>query len=210
MSKLLGGIFILLLSYSVNATLITSGSGAAVSNIDASANFEDVLALNSNPYSEDGLLFSRTGLSFNNNGCGYAGCTTHTPFDGFSGNYMYGVGNGYFQIETSDSSVFYGLEFIVGTGLGSLDINLSWETFLNGVQTDAGSFNSSAGSVVGFTDNVGFDSLRLSQNGFSSYGGTAFDSVKADLSVSVPEPTSIAILGLGLVVIGFSRKKKTS
>ena len=74
-----------LLSTSAFATVIQSvGAGSAVSTVQGSADFESQNALNDNPYSEGGMLFSRTGLSFNNNGCGFANsnplCVGHQGF----------------------------------------------------------------------------------------------------------------------------------
>jgi hypothetical protein len=201
-----------LLSPFASATIITTGSGAATSYIDAVASFEDISALYSNPYIENGMSFFRQDLSFNNNNCGFAGCLNHTPFAGFSGNYMYGTGSGFFEIGLlNNNDLFYGLEFVLGTGFYSTNISLSWETYLNGSRTDSGVINTTAGTIVGFADVAGFNLLRFSENGFNVYGAAAFDSVHADLTGSraqIPEPLSLALFGLGIAGLGFTRRKQ--
>ncbi|MEN8206880.1 MAG: hypothetical protein ABFS24_12830 [Pseudomonadota bacterium] len=61
-------------TYSFATVTQSLGVGSAVSSINATADFESINALNDNHYVEAGLKFSRTNLSFDNNGCGYAGC----------------------------------------------------------------------------------------------------------------------------------------
>lgn len=74
-----------------------------MTSVDASADFESTDALSDNQYYEGGMAFSRTGLPFNNNGCGYAGCGYHTGFyPGFSGNYMSLVESGTFSLTSVD------------------------------------------------------------------------------------------------------------
>ena len=64
------------------------------------------------------MSFSRTNLSFNNNSCGLAGCSSHPGFYSgatpFVGNYIYVTGNGgYFNIKSTGVD-FTALEFISG------------------------------------------------------------------------------------------------
>ncbi len=192
------------------ATVFTSGAGSAVSSVDASADFENTAALYGNPYVEDGISFSRTGLSFNNNGCGYAGCTYHSGFFGsptpFSGNYMYGTGSGgTFTIETTLGKVFTALEMILGSGGSST--NFSWTTYLGGATVSSGiTATLDVPSIHGWSDINGFDKLVFSAGNTAP----AFDTVKAQYSVSaVPVPAAgvllLAAIG-GLGVAGRRRK----
>ena len=188
--------------------ITSTGSGTAVSSVDATADFESQAALNDTIYVENGLSFSRTGLSYNNNGCGYAGCDGHAPFDGFTGNYMYGVGtDGYFDITTTGSDIFYGLEMVIGTGYSDPNMILAWTTFRDGIETASGTYDILATSVFGIADTDGFDTLRLTQ--ISVGYAPAFDTVRADLGyASVNEPATAILFMLGLAGIVGSRKKR--
>ena len=185
--------------------VVSTGSGTAVTSIDATADFESQAALYDSLYIENGLAFSRTGLSYNNNGCGYAGCTGHAAFAGFTGNYMYGVGTGgYFDIETAGSDIFYGLEMVVGTGYADTNVTVSWTTFLDGVQTSAGTYDILAGSVFAIADSGGFDMLRFTE---LPNAAPAFDTVKAQFA-QVSEPGTAILFILGLAGVLSTRKKK--
>ena len=174
------------------------GVGSAVSSIDASADFESISALNENPYAEGGLEFSRTNLSFNNNGCGYAGCLGVAGFyPGFSDNYMYGSlkgKGGFFEMSVEGGRLFYGLEFVAGAGWDDFSgITFSWEAFKGGLLVGSGTFKLSSVSVVGFSDIDGFDTLRYT-NYVDAIDETApaFDSVRAQTSFT-PIPTAVTI-----------------
>lgn len=190
------------------ATVQTIGTGTAVTTVNAAANFESVAALNDNPYLEDGLSFSRTDLSFNNNGCGYAGCAGHIGFAGFTGNYMYGTGSGAFTMAATGTNTFYGLEFMIGTGFFSSALNAQWQAFNNGVLVGSGSFSATAGNIVGFKNASGFDALVFSDG--VSFNAPAFDNVRAQYVANVPEPTSIALFGLGLAGLAGLRRRKAA
>ena len=198
-SRLLSAATIAVISFSTSsfATVTQSlGAGSAVSSINASADFESTTSLYDNPYVEGGLEFLRTNLSFDNNGCGYAGCPGNTGFyPGFSGNYMYGDGGGgFFEISAEGGGLIYGLEFIAGAGWGDFSrVTFSWEAFKDGLSVGSGTFNLSSVSVVGFSDIDGFDTLRYT-NFVSVFSSTspAFDSVRAQLS-SIPISRSVAI-----------------
>lgn len=198
----------LLVAQSATANVVQSvGEGSAVTSVNASADFENMASLNANPYSEGGLLFSRTNLSFNNNGCGYSGCSGHTGFNGFTGNYMYGTGTGgSFSISALGAALIYGLEFKVGSGYGVNNTSVGWQAFLGGNQVGAGSIASFAvGQVIGFASATGFDELRYTDlNGFSA---PAFDSVRAQLApATVPVPGSVWLFGSALIaLLGFNR-----
>lgn len=200
------------------AVSLTTGAGSAVSRVDGAATFESVAALNGNPYLEGGLSFSRTGLSFDNNGCGFAGCAGHDGIKGFSGNYMYGAGRGYFEIRRASGERFSGLEFLVGSGIPSVLVSVVWTAYLQGGVVGSGQLAGlAAGTVVGFGGGD-FDTLRYTDiatnNGLPNV--PAFDTVNAQFAgapgtgpAAAPEPAAWAtmILGLGLAGAGLRRRR---
>ena len=195
------------LAKTANAGLIqTFGTGAAVSNVDAQADFESTAALFDNPYFEDGLSFSRTGLTFNNNSCGYAGCVG--SFNYYSGNYMYGTGSSssYFSMFSPTGQSFFGLEFQAGVSWTTP--SFFWEAFSQGISVGSGSGTlANQSTILGFSSTDGFDELRY---GWTN-GAVSFDTVRAQLySTEVPEPSTLAIFALAMMGLASRRFKKQS
>lgn len=192
------------------AVIQTTGTGSAVTAVNGSAAFESTAALYDNPYSEGGMLFSRTGLSFDNNSCGYAGCAGHSGFIGFSGNYMYGVGSGYFIITAGTGTLFRGLEFVTGSGYSGIESQtIVWEAYNGATLMGSGSVDLPIGAVIGFSDAAGFDSLRYTDNGAYGQNAPAFDTVRAQFdSVAVPEPSTLGLAALGALLLGAFRRRR--
>lgn len=188
----------------------TTGSGSAVTTVNASADFESQAALVV-PYTENGLLFTSVGLSQDNNGCGFAGCKP-AYFSYFAGNYEYGFGNGYFQIQSVDGTAFAGLEFMAGTGYGNSTSSVVWQAFSNNVLVGSGSTYVSNGTVVGFSGS-NFDTFTYTDDGSRGGNAPAFDSVKAQFASAtgaVPEPATWAMMLAGFGMIGLAARKRSA
>jgi len=211
-------------------TVFSTGAGSAVSTVNRIATFDSINAngLSLLGYTEDSLIISVDDISF----VGFDAFT-----DGVGSMFHYGNGGNtaFVTITPTDNVDFVGLEFKAGLG-NSQDLFLTWETYRNNVLTGSGQEQVPRGTIVGFSDVLGFDELRVaahlnSGDNFGDHQAIAIDDLKVQLFQStvvvggkiIPIestsllissaqtfswmiPVTLSILGIGLFVV--SRKSE--
>jgi hypothetical protein len=186
-----------------NATLITTGSGTAVTSSDLNAYFDTLTPGDDlTSYTEGGLNIFAPGTHCCKNGTYYES----------------GGNNSWISISTTTNSPMYGIEFLDDQWwrIGSTGY-MFWETSLNGNITDSGmDFAVLTGDVIGFFDSNGFDMLRVGINNSPNQGlgysqAIAIDNLSVQTSLSsqaVPEPSTLAIFALGIMGLAARRFNK--
>jgi len=163
----------------------------------------------SGPYTEDSIKVEQI-----NPDAGNDIWLTLGSMEGAFSWYPNGGDNGYTQISLADGTDFSAIELIFRSySVGNVRYSL-WDDGVSVLDGFLASSNSLLGTI-GF-EGGGFDQvlLRSGTSGSDFFSGEhqalQIDSIELAGAASVPEPTSLALLGLGLAGLGFSRKKKTA
>lgn len=191
-------------------TVVTTGSGSAVSVVERSATF-DILnytnVVHLENYTEGGLRISTAGDSW---AADFAMAALLDPFGGANGTdrafYAISSGNNeWVTIETTNNALLHGVEFMYGntwtTGdpqvpWGNPNAVLDWQTWNNGTLVSSGTIGPipmlQLGTIVGFYDHTGFDQLlvrcTIVTSGDPTLQALALDTLQVMLTNRPPAP----------------------
>lgn len=195
------GLILLLVSIQANSTPMYSNS-QVVTTATNTATFDGISG-SLLGYTEDGIEVSVNDLAYS--GGAYAGV-----------HYGSGGNNSWVTISLASGGVIDALDFRIGDGYGGPfgsghEMNLLWETFSGHTSTGFGDVYMDRGSYVGWTDVLGFTSIRVAGldelTEFGNYQAIAIDDLRIESSV-VPAPATLFLMGLGLVGLGLARRRK--
>lgn len=188
---------------------INDTTRSAFNGFESIPNDGDLFTGGSFPYVEDGIAVSQV----NGQGPGdiWVHCTgCFNP--AYEGNYAWypdGGDNGYTKIVRSDGSDFFEIGFLTGSGWGPQATRTFYELFDNGTSVLSGFFDKANGRDVGYLGfgAGGFDEVRVYDRPSNQvWNAFALDSI--ELNGAVPEPATLALLGLGLAVLAFARRRE--
>ncbi|PCI67748.1 MAG: hypothetical protein COB26_09125 [Piscirickettsiaceae bacterium] len=194
--KKIACLFVCLFAGVANATMIDfdtlPGGGALAAN-----------SILTNQYSSFGVIFSATE---NSSTVSSAVINTFTPI---SGNYWANTTSGSFGPRHDELSIMF----------DNAAENISWltQSYGNSLIT-FNAYDNASNLLESITATGDWVSTSFASSGIyridalqpSDAWGWGLENLSFDSSVSVPEPASIALLGLGLAGIGFSRRKKSA
>lgn len=190
----------------------TVGAGSAVSTADRTALFDSLRTGDPlSAYSEGLLSITTSGWAF----------VDWDPFNGKGNNTAYHYCSGgnvdWVTIQTTDGKAMKGIEFLYGNGWpngaggwGNDSATVDWQAYVGATQVAFGSTTVAVGTILGFSDANGFDSLRVRATlGTGDYQAIALDDLNVQLT-AVPEPSTYlaGLSALGMLGLFSWRNRK--
>ncbi len=190
-------------------TLPCQGAGSAVSSVDLKATFDTLNAttvVHLETYTEGGLRVTTSADSW---AADFQMAAQLDPFGGLgTDRAFYAISSGnndWVTIETTNTALMYGLEFMYGntwtTGnsqspWGNPQAVLEWQTWKNGTLMSSGTNGPvpmlPLGTIVGFYDPAGFDQLlvrsTIASSGDPTLQALALDNLQVMLTNLPPAP----------------------
>ncbi|HEX6958646.1 MAG TPA: PEP-CTERM sorting domain-containing protein [Ferrovibrio sp.] len=206
------------------APVLSFGAGGAVTSADRTATFDSVTGgTDLSAYTEDSLSITvpdTAYVSFDPDGAA-------TSFSG-GFHFVFGGHPRYTAITTTDGERMSGVEFALGSGfvadLSDTIAAFAYEVLRDGSSIGSGFLDVALGTIVGISDDLGFDELRIgayanlaaAETGIASntLSAIAIDNVVVQLAggeqppSQVPEPGSLALFGAGLAALGLIRRRR--
>jgi hypothetical protein len=187
------------------APVLTFGANSSVAVIDRSATFNSITGSGTTDlsrYTEDGLKVQTPTSHLN---CCFAG--GWYPSGGYDSHISQSASLD--RISTVDGITMQAIELTFKDwGEHTNFPTFVWQTYKGTVMTGTGTFATPIGNkIIGWSDVQGIDQLRVGVFGSGTNNPLWLDDVHVQLQ-KVPEPGSFALLALGIVGIGFIRRKK--